>query len=177
MQNSQQIEDQAVAQGGEINTDELINQIKSQVKPEMIDLFEKVLISGGRIMFDAKSHEMALAEIKAEGPMEQKLSQGVIKLMILLWQKSNGTLPQDLMFPAAVSFNLMAYQYLVETQDPSANPQMLSESIDMTLQAVCEQLGTTMEEVMGAVQGGQSGQQAGAAPAQPQPKGLLQEEM
>lgn len=183
MELSQQIEDQAVAQeqqGGTIDAQAIIDDMASKVKPEHKDLFEKVLISGGRVMFDKRSHDMALEELKAEGPMEQKLSVGIMKLMAIVWEKSNNTLPQELLLPAAVAFTLMAYEYMQESGDPSVNPAMLSEAIDLTLEGIAQQMGSSMEEIAAAAQGGApAAPEQGAAPAEqkPQAGGLLQEGM
>lgn len=182
MELSQQIEDQAVAQeqqGGQVDTQAIIDDMASKVKPEHKDLFEKMLISAGRIMFDKRSHQMMLDELNAEGPMEQRLSGGIMKLITIVWQKSNGTLPQELLLPAAVAFTLMAYQYLQDAGDQSANPAMLSEAIDLTLEGIAQQLGTTMDEIAAQAQGGQqAAPEQEVAPAQkPQAGGLLQEEL
>lgn len=173
MQNTQAIEDKAVAQEqqtGAVDVDKIIAEM--QIQPNLKDVFDKMLLSGMRLMFDKRSHEAALEQLNKEGPMDQKLAEGIVAVMYLLWTQSNQTLPMQLIIPATVALTLRAYEFLEKSGDPEANPAMLGEAMDLALDTVCRKFGMQggVEELLQRVQ--QEGKQGGKPP---QAQGLLQE--
>lgn len=142
---------------GTINVDDIVAKTRAAVSPNLQAIYDKAVLSGMRIMFDKSSHKMALAELDKEGPMAQKLANGIISLMYLLWTKSNQTLPPQIIVPVTLTLTLRAFQFLQLSQDPEATKETLGEATADAVQGVMDRFGVT-EDDMQKVRG-QSNQQ------------------
>lgn len=146
------------AGNGAIDVDKIVATARKGIPANLQPIFDKVVLSGMRIMFDKSSHQMTLEELDQPGPLEQRLSNGTIKLMYMLWQQSNKTIPPQLMVPATLVLTLRAFQFLQLSQDPEATKEVLGAAVEMAVNGVIERFK--------AQQGGQGAEQPPAAPAQ-----------
>jgi hypothetical protein len=163
----------APQQGGQLDIEAMIQDIRSKIDPKLGDMFDKVVLSGMRIMFDKNSHQMTLDQLNQPGPMATRISNGMISLIYMLWTKSNKTIPPQLIVPATVVLTLRAFQFLQESKDPEATNEVLGEAMAESVQGVMDRFGATPDKI--AALKGQAGAPAGqpGAPAQPDPSGLL----
>lgn len=164
-------------QGGKVDTQQIEAAI--QVPENLKQAFDRIVLSGMRIMFSKESHQLLLDELNKEGPLAQKLTEGIISLMYLLWTQSNKTIPPQLMVPATVVMTLRAFDYLQQAGDPEATKEVLGEALNGAVTGVMERFGVDPNNLEGALQeGAQAGQSAGqpapgdglAAPAGPAAK-------
>lgn len=139
---------------------------KIQVPPNLKSMFDKMILSGMRIMFDKGSHKMMLEQLDGPGPMTKKLSEGMITLMYMLWTQSNKTLPPNLMIPATVVLTLKAFDFLQKTNDPEATKEVLGEVMHAAVMGVMERFGVTEQQLQQA-----ANKNRGAVPRAP--TGLL----
>lgn len=155
------------AQGGAVDTKQIEDAI--QVPPNLKPAFDRIVLSGMRIMFSKDSHKLLLEQLNKEGPLAQKLTEGIISLMYLLWTQSNKTIPPQLMVPATVVMTLRAFDYLQQAGDPEATKEVLGEALNGAVTGVMERFGVDPNNLEGALkEGAQAGQSAG----QPAPGGL-----
>lgn len=115
----------------------------AQLKP----MFDKVVLSGMRIMFDKSSHQMMLESLDGPGPMAKKLSDGIIQLMYLMWKQSNHTIPPQTIVPAATVLTLRAFQFMQESKDPEATPQVLGDALHAVVQGILDRFGATQDRL------------------------------
>lgn len=153
----------AKAAGGADDITRAIAEARAKIPANMQPVFDKVVLSGMRIMFDKSSHQMMLDELDQGGPLEQRLSKGIIKLMFMLWQQSNKTIPPQLMIPATLVLTLRAFQFLLLAKDQEATMQVLGQAVELAVQGVLERFKNPGDE------GGQPGQPAAPAAAAPAP--------
>jgi hypothetical protein len=162
-------------QGGAVDTKQIEAAI--EVPPNLKQAFDRVVLSGMRIMFSKDSHKLLLEQLNKEGPLAQKLTEGIISLMYLLWTQSNKTIPPQLMVPATVVLTLRAFDYLQQAGDPEATKEVLGEALNGAVTGVMERFGVDPNNLQGALQEGAQGAQAApqgapgglAAPAGPAP--------
>lgn len=148
---------------------QIIEKAKQGIPPELRPLFDKLYLGGMRVMFDPNSHQMMLDELDKPGPLATRISNGVITLVYLLWQKSNRTLAPQLLVPAALVFTCEAFRFLQESKDPEATAQVLGEAIAGSVQGILDRAGATQDKLPALLQSQKGGQPA----AQPQQGGLL----
>ena len=161
----QQVEQQAESQStpsGKVDVDAIIDQI--QVPDELKDVFDKTILSGMRLMFDKQSHQMMLDELDKPGPLTERLSNGMISLVFMLWQQSNRTLPPQLLIPVTVVLTLRAFEFLQESGEAEATPQVLGDAMDAAIEGILQRSGVEggME---GLAQQGQASKSAANAAA------------
>lgn len=142
----------------DVDVDQIVATARKDIPANLQPIFDKIVLSGMRIMFDKSSHQMTLDELEQPGPLAQRLSNGAIKLMYMLWQQSNKTIPPQLMVPATLVLTLRAFQFLQESQDPEATKQVLGEAVELAVNGVIERFK--------APQGDQGAEQPPAAPPQ-----------
>lgn len=160
-------QDQAAAAPGAIDIEALIAHAKEKIPANLAPMLDKIVLSGMRIMFDKDSHKMALAELDKEGPLSQRLSNGMITLMYMLWKQSNQTIPPQLVVPATLILTLRAFQFLQMSQDPEATKEVLGEAVADSVQGVMDRFGATQDAIPSLLKGGAPGPQAGAPAAAP----------
>lgn len=159
---------------GPVDVEPMIAKAKADVPANLQPMLDKVVLSGMRIMFDKGSHQMALAELNKPGPLAQRLTNGMVALMYLLWTQSNKTIPPQLMVPATLILTLRAFQFLQLSKDPEATKQVMGDAVHGSVQGVMDRFGATEDRLPALIKGGvaaKAGAAAGAASAAPPPAG------
>lgn len=148
-----------------IDVNAIIN--KMQVPSNLKAIYDKCVLSGLRIMFDKNSHKMMLAELDKPGPMDQKLADGIITLMYMLWTKSNKTLPPQIIVPVTVTLTLRAFDFLQQSHDPQATKEVLGSAMEKATSGIMERFNVTQDQLRQAAHG------QAAPQGKPQPKGMV----
>lgn len=158
---------------GAVDVDAIIQRASANVPPQLKPMFDKVVLSGMRIMFDQQSHGMMVEALDKPGPMAKRISDGIIQLMYLMWKQSNHTIPPQLMVPAALVLTLRVFQYLQEAKDPQATPQVLGDATHQAVQGILDRFGATEDKLPALLKNPDPGKDdslrpaAGAAPGAP----------
>lgn len=158
-------------QGKTVDVQPIIDRAKQDVPANLKEPLDKIVLSGMRIMFDRSSHKLLLDELDKPGPLAQKLGEGIIMLMYMLWEKSNKTIPPQLIVPATLVLTLEAFSYVQESKDPEATKDVLGEAVAEAIEGVMDRFGATQDKIPALRRGAQGGQPGAAA--QPEPAGLL----
>lgn len=141
----------AQQQGKLIDVDAIIAKV--DIPPNLKSIFDKAILSGMRIMFDKSSHKMLLDQLDKPGPMAQKLGEGVITLVYMLWTQSNKTLPPQIMVPITMVLTLKAFDFLQKSGEPEATKELLGEGVHMAVTGVMERFGVTEEQLAAQANG------------------------
>ena len=131
---------------GTVDVDQIISEIK--MPPNLKDIYEKAVISGMRVMFDNSSHHLLLDILKNPGKgLDDKISQGVITLAAILWEKSNHTLPPPIIVPLTVTLTLRAFEFLQQSGEPGADKETLGNALDKSTHGVLLRFGVSADQV------------------------------
>jgi hypothetical protein len=149
-----------------INVGELIADIDGKIPENLKPIYQKAVLSGMRIMFDKQSHKMLLDQIDKPGPMPQKMADGVIGLIYLLWTQSNKTLPPQIIVPLTVVLTLRGFQFLQESKDPEATNDVLGEAMALATTGIMAKFGVNEDQLPGLVKGNQRTPKQGLINAQ-----------
>jgi hypothetical protein len=161
------------AAAGAVNVQPIIDEAGKKVPPQLKPMFDKVVLSGMRIMFDKQSHGMMIEALDKPGPMEKRISDGIIQLMYLMWKQSNHTIPPQTIVPAATVLTLRVFQFLQESKDPQATPAVLGEALHQVVQGILDRFGATQDKLPALLKNQDPGKDdslkpaAGAAPGAP----------
>jgi hypothetical protein len=143
----------------QINIDEIISQI--EVPANLKGIYDKTVLAGMRIMFDKKSHHLMLEQMDKEGPVDQRLAAGIIGLMYMLWQKSNQTIPPQIIVPVTVVLTLRAFEFLQKSGEPGADAAALGEGLALAVSGIMAKFGVDEAQIEQMAQ--QAGKQGGLA--------------
>jgi len=134
-------------QGGQIDIQPMLDGI--EVPPNLKPMYDKVILSGMRIMFSKGSHQLLVDQLQKEGPLAEKISAGIVALMYMLWTQSNKSIPPQLIIPAATALTLRAFDYVQKTGDPEATKEVLGQAVEGSIDGIMNGFGgniDTMEQ-------------------------------
>jgi hypothetical protein len=152
----------APATGQRVDIKPIVAEAMNGVPANLREPLDKVVLSGMRIMFDQASHKMLLDELDKPGPLATRISNGIIALVYMLWEKSNKTIPPQIIVPATLILTLRAFEFLQESQDPEATAQVLGEAVDQAVTGVMERFNAGPDKIKQAFGG--AAPQPGAQP-------------
>ena len=150
-------------------TNELSSQAvrgKMKIPPQMQKAYERIVQAGLKLMFDPRTREQTMQMMMSEGDPAQKIAQGVGSVMVALFEQSNGTMPQELIIPAAVE--LVAHVVEVAQQaGASITPEQYGAAVEQTIAFIGQKFGVNLD--------GQQPEQPPEQAMQPtqQPAGLV----
>lgn len=153
---------------GPVDVKPIIAKARADIPPQLAEMFDKVVLSGMRIMFDKQSHGMTMEMLDKPGPLAKRIADGIITLIYMLWEKSNKTIPPQLIVPATLVLTLRAFEFLQQSKDPEATTEVLGEAVADAVQGVMDRFGATQDKIPALLKG-----QQGQGGTQPEPGGLL----
>lgn len=154
-----------------------VQQVRAAMKlpPELQDPYERVVAAGGQFMFGDGTHKQALQALQqGQGPVSQRLGDAIAGLLLMLFEKSKGTMPPQVIIPAGIDLLTQAADFLQKSQAEPITPADVGEALARMITVVMEKFGADPAKLQQAVESGQvPGGEAAAAPpeqpAEPQP--------
>lgn len=83
----------------------------SNMPTELQKGYERLVTAGMKIMFDKKSNKLLLQQLQRDVPMAQRLGEGTAALVLILWDKSNQTMPPQLIIPVGTELLVQAADF------------------------------------------------------------------
>lgn len=162
--NSQPEAQAAPAQPGQGGQDISADSVRSQMQipPELQSAYERVVTAGKKILYSEQMAPDIQQMLQGPGDMGQKLGHGITALMALLVSKANGTMPPQIIIPAAIELLADAADMLKKAGS-KITPQDTAEGMAVLVQTILENAGVSPEDLpqLVAQQGG--GQAQGPA--------------
>lgn len=108
----------------------MADQMASSIPTNFQKAFTQVVRAGTRIMYSKESHELMIDALNKDGPIEQNIGQGMASLMALMFKKSNGTMPQEVIIPAGIYLIMQGADFLESATNEKITPQILSGAVE-----------------------------------------------
>jgi hypothetical protein len=140
------IQDEMARPEGEELTTEAVTQ-NIQMPPELQRAYDRVVVAGMKIMFGKDSHKLMLKELQREGPLAQKLGQGIAGLVLLLYKESNGTMPPAVMIPAGVYLTMQAVDFMRQADLEKVTNQDIGDAMEIMVSTIMEKFGVAPEKL------------------------------
>lgn len=146
------------------------------VSQEMRDTVDRIVAAGMKIMYAPDMAEERKAAVSDERPVATVLAENVVGLTLVLDQKSQGGIPMEAIFPAAMELLSDAAEMLVEagrniTQDD------YNDAARMMYVLIGKKLGVSDDDLMNgakqAMTGGGDAQAQEPPPGEPPPQGAM----
>lgn len=118
---------------------------KIEVPQNLQEPYQRFVIAGLKVMFDEKTHQMMLDALKAEGPLGQKVGEGVAGLIMLLLSKSKGQPPMEILIPAGIEFVLQAFDYVEKTGMAQTTEGDVGTAMEVMIETLLKQMGANMD--------------------------------
>ena len=160
---------------------------KINIPNEVLEGYQRLVLAGSKVLFDKETHDLALQSLsQGDAPIPMKLGRGIASLVLMLFEKSKGAIPPEVLIPAGVDLLMQAVDYLrasgeFKIKDSGVADALLEMVGNMAKGAgidpvqLLNQLGAVDEELdQAAPEAEEAGPEAPAAPA---PRGLIEQEM
>lgn len=126
--------------------DELANMV-AVMAPELREAYERVLVGAKKVMYAPDTAEAIQGIILDDSlPMKNKLGEGVANLIVMMDNKTNGTIPKDVLVPVGVSILFEAVDYMYEC-GIEVTPEELSDGMEMMVYGIFEAYGIPSKDV------------------------------
>jgi hypothetical protein len=136
---------------------EIGEQIAKAVPPEMQEAFARVVKAGMKVMFSEETHDMMMEQLAADGDMEQVLGEGIAGLMLLLFQKSNKTMPPEVLVPAGIYLLSEAADFTEKIMQDKVPPDVMAGAIQVMTGIIFEKMGVPKDKLDAAMQKAEQG--------------------
>lgn len=131
-------------EGDELTLENVKKNIK--VPPELQEAYERVVIGGMKVMFSKESHQFMLKEMQGQGPVAQRLGQGIAGLMLLLFKESNETIPPEVIIPAGIELLMQAVDFVRETGMGEITNKDIGDAMEIMMRMILEKFGMKPEQ-------------------------------
>lgn len=174
-----------------INPDQIESAIKQKLESKQVSALNRILDAGNKLIFGQDTHSQILGDLTDDDDtkLSQELGEGAANLAVLMFKKSGGTMPQELIVPAGVILLARVCEFLSRTGHPVTDDMFdeathifntkLSQLADPNYQGKVQQaMGQDEQEQQMPQDQGQATQpgmmqQSGQAMQQGQSQGLL----
>lgn len=160
-----------------IDSDQIESAIKEQLDNDQKTALNRILEAGNQLLFSKNTHYEVMEGLtdNDDTQLADELGKGGISLAMLLFEKSGGTMPQELIIPAGVILLARVSEFLKQTGH-KINDEIFNDAVMMfqsgLSQSVDPEYGNKIKQAM--VDGDSMPQQPQPQLAMPQqPSGLL----
>ena len=132
-------------EGDDLTKESVEENIK--MPPELQEAYERVVIAGMKVMFSKESHKFMLKELQREGPMDQRLGNGIAGLMLLLVKESNNTIPPEVIIPAGMKLMMEAVDFMRETGLGQPTNAEIGGGMQIMISTILEKFGIAPDKM------------------------------
>jgi hypothetical protein len=128
-----------------MNAEEI--QSKIQLPPEMQDAYARVVAAGMKVLFSKQTHDVMLQQLNAPGDNATKLGQGIAKVIVFLFNESNGTMPQEVIVPAAMILLIKAADFVNQSGKGQVSDEEVGRAMEILIDSLFEGFGADRAEL------------------------------
>jgi hypothetical protein len=132
-----------------MNIDEI--QSKIQLPPELQDAYTRVVAAGMKVLFSKQTHDLMLEQLNAPGDNATKLGQGIARVIVFLFNESNGTMPQDVIVPAAMLLLMKAADFINKSGKGQVSDEEIGQAMEILIDSLFEGFGADRSELDAAM--------------------------
>ena len=119
--------------------------------PELRDAVERIIAAGAKLMYSPEAREELHQAVEADAPVDQKLADNVVGLMLTLDQKAPNGLPVEALFPAGLGLLGEAAQVLAAAGQQVTQDDFNNAALRMYV-VIGKKLGGSDDQIMQSVQ-------------------------
>lgn len=140
---------------------------KMQVPTKLQKSYNIAVGAGLKLMFDPKTRDQTMEYMKEASSDPEKIGTAVAGIMATIVQKSNGTIPGQIIIPAGVELIGHAVD-MAKSIGIDVDNNVVADSVAKFIQIVLQQSGASTEQIQQIMGGMDSGQPTpGVSPTQP----------
>lgn len=165
-------------QGGQltITADQVGKHVLDQLDPNMQQALKQAVEAGMKLLFSKETHDQIFGSIRPEDevPLKDELGAGATNLMLLMYQKSNQTMPAEIIIPTGAVLLAKACEFINDGGIAPVTDEDYSEAFQLFTTNIQDKLNPNFRQENG-IEPSQAEQPMPQQQAQPMPQsgGLL----
>jgi hypothetical protein len=92
-----------------------------------------------------------LEQLNAPGDNATKLGQGIARVIVFLFNESNGTMPQDVIVPAAMLLLMKAADFINKSGKGQVSDEEIGQAMEILIDSLFEGFGADRSELDAAM--------------------------
>ncbi|PPD48389.1 MAG: hypothetical protein CTY14_02180 [Methylotenera sp.] len=122
-------------------------QISQSMPKEFQEAFARVVKAGMKVIFSEETHEDIIQLLsKSEGDIGEMLGGQIANLMAMLYQKSNNTIPGEVIVPAGIYLLAQASEFLEKVTDEEISPEIISVAMQTMIDSLMRGFGVDPQQ-------------------------------
>jgi hypothetical protein len=135
---------------------DVADQTAKDVPVNFQEAFSKVVQAGMKVMFSEETHDLMIEQLNAEGDLGQKAGESIAGLMLMLFKKSNETMPLEVIMPAGTYLLAEAGDFIEKVTKEELTPDILADAMQTMLETIATKFGVDPAKLLAASQQAQA---------------------
>lgn len=157
---------------------EIIDQLATDMPKQFEQAFAQVVKAGMKVLFSDETHELMLDQMEQEGDLGENAGKAIAGLMALMFEKSNGTMPQEVIIPAGTYLLAQGADFIEQVTGEEFTPQIMATANQVMIDEIMKLAGIDTQKFHAAAEQGMArynaeSEQGEAPPPQEAQGGLL----
>lgn len=126
---------------------DVANDMANKVPKNFQEAFTRVVKAGMRVMFSEQTHQFMVDELSQDGPLHEKIGDAIAGLMLLLFEKSNSTMPGEVIIPAGVYLLGQGADFIEKVTEEDVTPDILAGAMQVMIEKLSEKFGINPQKL------------------------------
>ena len=131
---------------------DVASDMANSIPSNFQESFSKVITAGMRVMFSEQSHDLMIEQLNQEGDLADNVGKAIAGLMLLLYKKSNETMPGEVIIPAGTYLLAEGADFIEKVTGEEITPAILSSATQVMIEALAEKFGMKPEQLLASVE-------------------------
>ncbi|HXE49563.1 MAG TPA: hypothetical protein VN663_14385 [Ramlibacter sp.] len=136
--------------------------IEEKVPPDLKKDYDSIVLAGMDVMFNPKTSDLIEQQLDAQGDIVDNVADGISKLMMIIYNESQGRMSIPAAGLACVTLMCQALDYWEKTRDGQVTDDLVAQATKATVMKTLQRFGISQQQVDQTVAAGQA--QGGGQP-------------
>lgn len=135
---------------GEMSPEYIKDQIVEAMPKQFERAFAQVVKAGMKVLFSDETHELMLDELEQEGDIAESSGKAIAGLMMMLYEKSNKTMPPEVIIPAGTYLMAEAADFIEKVTGETLTGEMLGNATAVMTESLMGAFGVDAQKFVSA---------------------------
>jgi hypothetical protein len=131
---------------------EIADQTAAEIPSNFQEAFSRVVKAGMRVMFSEQTHDLMIDQLSQEGDLAENVGKAIAGLMLLLYQKSNQTMPGEVIIPAGTYLLAEGADFIEKVTGEKITPAVMANAMQVMIDVLMEKFGVDPNRVKSVAQ-------------------------
>lgn len=120
-------------------------EMAAAIPKNLQEAFTRVVKAGMKVMFSEQTHDMMMEQLSQDGELPQVLGEGIAGLMLILYKKSNETMPPEIIIPSGIYLLSEGADFMETIMGEEMPPDIIADAVEVMTSILMEKFGIKKE--------------------------------